>query len=89
MFCNIACFEPQATYSCIVTGFKLKPTFNMKTIPNISSHLKQLYEVITTEFIPAITCRINCSDIKRKLMSLPPKLDGMGIRIFSDITDRE
>ena len=53
-FCKIAWFEPQAAYSSFVTGFKHKPTFYMKTIPNISSHLKQLDEVIAIEFIPAI-----------------------------------
>ena len=60
----------------------------MRTIPNISSHLKRLDEVITTEFIPAVG-GISCSDIERKLMSLPSKLGGMGIPIFSDITDSE
>ena len=32
---------------------------------------------------------MNCSDIERKLMLLPPKLGGMGIPIFSSIADRE
>ena len=58
-------------------------------MPNISSHLKRLDEVITTEFIPTITGGINCSDIEKKLMSLPPKLGSKGIPIFSDIADRE
>ena len=89
MLCKIAWFEPQAAYLCFVTRFKHKPTFYMRTIPNISGHLKQLDEVITIEFIPAITSGINCSAIERKLTSLPPKLDGMGIPIFSDIADRE
>ena len=61
----------------------------MRTIPNISSHLKRLDEVITTEFIPAIIGGINCSDIEGKLMSLPPKLGGIGIPIFSVIADKE
>ena len=60
----------------------------MRTIANISSHLKQLDKIITTKFI-LVTDGINCSDIERKLMSLPPKLDGMRITIFSDIADRE
>ena len=72
MLCKIAWFEPQAAYSCFITGFKDKPTFYMKTIPNISSHLKRLDEVIPIEFTPAITGGIICSDIERKLMSLLP-----------------
>ena len=72
MLCKIAWFEPQAAYSCFITGFKGKPTFYMKTIPNISSHLKRLDEVIPIELTPAITDGIICSDIERKLMSLLP-----------------
>ena len=89
MLCKIAWFQPQTAYSRFVTGFKHKPTFYMRAIPNISSHLKRLDEVITIEFIPAITGGINCSGIERKLMSLPPKLGGMGIPIFSDVADGE
>ena len=60
----------------------------MRTIPNISSHLKRLDKIITTKFI-LVTDGINCSDIERKLMSLPPKLGGTGIPRFCDIPDRE
>ena len=35
MLCKIAWFEPQAAYSCLVTGFKHKATFYMGPIPNI------------------------------------------------------
>ena len=55
MLCKIAWVEPQAAYSCFVTRFKHKPTFYMRTIPNISSHLKQLDEANTIKFIPAVT----------------------------------
>ena len=65
MLCKIAWVEPQAAYSCFVTRFKHKPTFYMRTIPNISSHLKQLDEANTIKFIPAVTGGgINCSDTK-------------------------
>ena len=61
----------------------------MRTIPNISKELKQLDDVVRTEFIPAVTGRINCSDLERKLLSFPPKLDGLGIPKFSETTERE
>ena len=86
---KIAWFEPQAAYSCFVTGFKHKPTFCMRTIPNISKHLIELDNIINTEFIPAITGGITCSNEERKLISLPVKLGGLGIPIFSKIADRE
>ena len=52
---KIAWYEPQAAYSCFITGFKHKPTYFMRTIPNIGKELKQLDDVVRTEFIPAIT----------------------------------
>ena len=64
MLCKITWFEPQAAYSCFVMAFKSKPTFYMRTIPNISRQLKRLDEVIPTEFILAIIGGIICSDIE-------------------------
>ena len=89
MLCKRAWYEPQTTYSCFITGFKHKLTYFMRTIPDISNQLKQLDKTVTTEFIPAISAGINCSDIERKLFSFPPKLGGLGIPIFSEIADRE
>ena len=89
MLCKIAWLEPVAAQSCFITGFKRRSAFYKRTIPNIFSHLKRLDEVITTEFIPAITGGVNLSDIERRLMSLQPKLGGMRIPILSDIADTE
>ena len=85
----IAKTEPQAAYSCFITAFKHKPSYIMRTIPDISDQLKQLDELITSEFIPAITGGIHCSDIERKLLSLPSKLGGLGIPIFAEISNQE
>ena len=69
----IAKAEPQATYSCFITAFKHQPSYIMRTIPDITHQLNQRDQLITSEFIPAITGGIHCSDIKRKLVSLPSK----------------
>ena len=61
----------------------------MRTISDINKHLQRVDEVILTEFIPAITGGINCSILERQLISLPTKLGGLGIPIFSEITDIE
>ena len=42
-----------------------------------------------TEFIPAITGRIICSEKERNLLYLPPKLGGLVIPVFSSISDSE
>ena len=60
--------EPQAAYYCFITAFKQKPSYIMRTIPDISDKLNQLDELIISEFIPAITGGIHCSVIERKLL---------------------
>ena len=43
---KIASYEPQAAYSYFITGFKHKPTYFMRTVPNIGKELKQLHDVV-------------------------------------------
>ena len=74
----IAKTEPQAAYSCFITAFKHKPSYIMRIIPDNFDQLNQLDKVITSEFIPAIMGGIHCSNIERKLLSLPSKLEGGG-----------
>ena len=61
----------------------------MRTTPNIDKEVKQLDDVVRTEFKPAITGGINCFDLERKLLSFPPRLGGLGIPIFSETGKRE
>ena len=81
--------DPQAAYSCFITGFKHRPSSIMWTIPKVAEQLKQLDHVITTKFLPAITGDINCFKIEQKLIVLSPKLCGLGMPIFSESTVRE
>ena len=60
----------------------------MRTVPNISN-LLQHDDVITKEFIPAITGGVKCSDNERKLLSLPPKLGDLCPPVFSETSDFE
>ena len=86
---KIAETQPQAAYTCFISGFKHKFTYFMRTVPDISSLLQKVDDVITTELIPAITGGIICSSAERRLLSLPPKLGGLGIPILSSISDTE
>ena len=61
----------------------------MRTVPNISNLLRHIGDVIMKEFIPALTGGVKCSENERKLLSLPPKLGGSGIPIFSETSDFE
>ena len=62
VLCKIAWYEPQAAYSSFITEYKHKPTYFMITILKINNQLKQLDEIVRTEFIPG---GIDCSDIKK------------------------
>ena len=89
MLTNIAKSEPQAAFSCFIAGYKHKFTYFTRTVPNISSLMKKIVDLITTEFIPAVTGGINCSVHERRLLALPPKLGGLGIPIFAEISEFE
>ena len=55
VLCDIARIEPQAAYSCFVSGHKHKLTYIIKTIPNIFHQLEKIDELILTKFMPQIT----------------------------------
>ena len=86
---KIASSEPQAAYSCFTAGFRHKVTYFIRTIPNLQDIMAPLDEIIDNQFIPAITEGHHCSVRDRKLLSLPVRLGGMGIPIFSEICNRE
>ena len=85
----IAKSEPQSAYSGFTAGFKHKMTYFIRTIPNLSAILKPLDDEIDSKFIPAITEGHQCSDEERKLLSLPVRLGGLGLPIFSELCERE
>ena len=87
MLSEIAKTEPQASYSCFVSGYRHKMTYCMRTVPGIEHLLQQLDDVITTEFIPAITGGVTCTASERKLLSLPSKLGGLNIPLFSEVSN--
>ena len=61
----------------------------MRTIPNISDLMKRIDDVVSNKFIPAITGGIVVNDNQRMLLSLPVKMGGMAIPIFSELSDNE
>ena len=84
MLCDTARIEPQAAYSCFLSGYKHKLTYIMRTIPNISHQLEKIDELILTKFIPAITGGISVNPNERYLLSLPAKYGGLCLPIFSE-----
>ena len=86
---NIAKSEPQAAYSAFTAGFKHKVTYFIRTIPNLSEILKPLDEYIDNYFLPAITEGHVLNNNDRKLLSLPVRLGGLGIPIYTDLCQKE
>ena len=86
---SIAKIEPQAAYSAFVSGFKHKMTYFIRTIPNMALSLKPLDAKIDQELIPAITEGHHCSRVERLLLSLPVKMGGLGLPIFSESCELE
>ena len=86
---KLARYEPQAAYSAFTAGFKHKVTYFMRTIPNLSEILKPLDDHIDNLFIQAITEGHILKENKRKLLSLPVKLGGLGIPIYTDLCQKE
>ena len=61
----------------------------MRAITGASTQLKCLDEVVQSEIIPLITGGAFCNEMERKLIALPPKLGGLGIPIFAEISNDE
>ena len=63
----------------------------MRAIPDICQHLQRLDQYIEKIFVPALIDGHIPNNVKRKrkLLSLPVKLGGMGIVIFADIAKTE
>ena len=81
---EIAKSEPHAAFTNFNYSMKLKWNYAMRTIPGMSKHLKNLEDAIRSKFIPSLfNCQV--SDELRKILSLPPRLGGMGIIDPSDI----
>ena len=61
----------------------------MQNILKISNTIKIIGDLIITEFLPIITGGVVCSTEERRLLALPTKPGGLGIALFSDISDTE
>ena len=75
---KIAKSESQTAYSNFTHSLKQKWNFAMRAIPGLENYLLPLEDVISKEFLPYLLgCPIK-PEI-RELISLPPRLGGMGI----------
>ena len=86
---EIAAFEPHCAYTAFTSSIRHRYSFYLRTIPNISDQIQPLEEAIRMHLIPALTEGRHVSEDERKLLSLPPRLGGMGIVSPSQLCDQE
>ena len=76
---KIAEVEPHCAYTAFTSGFRNKFTYFLRTIPDIQLYMDPVEDTIRLKFIPAITGGHICTQLERVLLSLSPKLGGLGI----------
>ena len=81
--------QPQAAYACYVAGYLHKLTYIMRIIPESEPQLTAIDHVIRHQFIPALTGGHIVNDLERQLLALPPRLGGLGLKIFHEIAPEE
>ena len=86
---EIASYEPHAAYIAFTSCIRHRYSFYMRTIPGIEALLQPLENVLRNKLIPALTEGRHVSDDERKLLSLPPRLGGMGLIMPSEMSDDE
>ena len=76
---HIATTQPHAAHSEFTHGLIHKWSYLATTVPDIAMLFQPLADVIRSKFIPHLTGRAPLNDIERNLISLPPRLGGLGI----------
>ena len=85
---EIAKQEPQAAYAAFTQRLRHRWTYVMRTVADISQLLHPMEEAIKTIFIPALVGQ-NVNEDERALISLPPRLGGLGIVKPQEMCDAE
>lgn len=80
---NIATTQPQSAYAGYISGYQHKFSYFLRTIPGIEDFLVPVEQALRHQFIPEITGGHIVNDDERILLSLPPRLGGLGIKIVT------
>ena len=77
---EIAKDEPQVALSAFNIGLSQRWTFIQRTVKDISALFHPLEDAIRHKFIPALLGGKVVNDVERKLLALPYRYGGLGIR---------
>ncbi|KAG0710229.1 hypothetical protein GWK47_023244 [Chionoecetes opilio] len=81
--------DPHTAYSVFTHGLQHRWSFIKCTISGISPLLRPLENSIRNTFLPALLRSHTMGDDERALMTLPPRLSGMGITSPEKLADEE
>ena len=76
---DISVTQPHAAYAAFVHGVVSKWNYLVRCLPNLCDFLLPLEEIIRIKFLPNLTGQCSFSDMERDLLSLPPRLGGLGV----------
>ena len=81
--------ELQCALGCFISGYKHKLIYCMRAIANRENLLTRLDKVLTKQSIPQFLSSgvIKRYDVKKSLLSLPPKMRGCEVSILSETAD--
>ena len=80
--------DPQVAYAAFTKGICHRWTYVQRTIPETSELFQPLETCIRNEFLPSLIGR-PVSDVERRILALPPRFGGIGIRDPSKTADLE
>ena len=80
---------PQAAYTAYVAGYQHKLTYFLRTIPSIENEMEKVDEIVRHRLIPPINGGHIINDQERVILSLPPRLGGMGLKVFAKAASTE
>ena len=76
---EFALTQPQACYAAFTYGLKHRWTYFQRTLPDLEDILAPLQRTIADVLVPSITGHY-CTQGERKLLALPVRMGGMGLK---------
>ena len=86
---DIATIHPQAAYTAYVTSYQHKLTYLLRTIPKIEDQIKKINAAARHKLIPAMIGGHIVNNAERVMFSLPTRLGGLGLKIFTEVAENE
>jgi len=81
--------QPQGAFSALTHGLQNKWMYLSRVIPDISHLLLPVDDALRTNLIPAVSGWPAPNDLECDLFTLPAQHGGLGIRVPSEVAERE